>query len=448
MSDDSDVLNCDLLVLGAGMAGMTAAAYAAHHGLVVLVVEKAEDIGGSAIISGGAVWTALDYDTFRLMNPEGNEHQARVISDHYEELIGWIKEMGVRVDPVYNRVGGAWFDTRFNFIDIVNYFGLCKAYVANAGGNIVVKSTPASLIVEDGRVVGAHILTETDERVEVRARATLLATGGFQNSNELRRKYISERAADFLVRSNPDSDGCGLRLGLEAGAALSPKMSSWYGHTLPWPLNREITERDYIPLAQFGLSPRSVLLDRQGRRLLDESRAYYYNAQMVADQPDARALLVFDEQSRSEDADQANIGFDRPQVARQIGAHVAEANSWEEVGRMAAGWGYANVAKTIEDYNRRIADEDPNLDPPRFRHRRPLMKPPFFAIEVQPAITFTHGGLGIDEKARVLDDAGKPIPGLFAAGADAGGTYHRSYAGGLSMAGIFGIECAKELLAG
>ena len=87
-----EVLNCDLLVLGGGMAGMTAAAYAAHHGLNVLVVEKAADIGGSAIISGGAVWTALDYETFREMNPDGNDYQAtHVIVYAGDEPIGTLR---------------------------------------------------------------------------------------------------------------------------------------------------------------------------------------------------------------------------------------------------------------------------------------------------------------------------------------------------------------------
>jgi predicted oxidoreductase len=87
------------------------------------------------------------------------------------------------------------------------------------------------------------------------------------------------------------------------------------------------------------------------------------------------------------------------------------------------------------------------MEPPRTANRRPLTAPPFHAIEVQPAITFTHGGLRIDAQARVLDAAGRPIAGLLAAGADAGGTYHRAYAGGLAMASAFGLEAARTALA-
>jgi succinate dehydrogenase/fumarate reductase flavoprotein subunit len=64
---------------------------------------------------------------------------------------------------------------------------------------------------------------------------------------------------------------------------------------------------------------------------------------------------------------------------------------------------------------------------------------------VRPAITFTQGGLRIDTSARVLDESGKPIDGLFAAGADAGGMYNGGYAGGLSMSAVLGLRAAEAI---
>ena len=68
--------------------------------------------------------------------------------------------------------------------------------------------------------------------------------------------------------------------------------------------------------------------------------------------------------------------------------------------------------------------------------------PPYYIIEVIPAITFTFSGLRIDPQARVLDEAGEVIPGLLAAGADAGGVFNRAYAGGLACALVFGLQAA------
>lgn len=67
-------------------------------------------------------------------------------------------------------------------------------------------------------------------------------------------------------------------------------------------------------------------------------------------------------------------------------------------------------------------------------------------MEIQPAITFTHGGLRTDADSRVLDANGEPIAGLLAAGADAGGTYHQAYAGGLAMAAVFGMIASETAL--
>jgi succinate dehydrogenase/fumarate reductase flavoprotein subunit len=77
----------------------------------------------------------------------------------------------------------------------------------------------------------------------------------------------------------------------------------------------------------------------------------------------------------------------------------------------------------------------------------PLAEPPFYVVELIPAITFTFGGLLIDPQARVLGEDGDPIPGLLAAGGDAGGLYHRAYAGGLAPALVFGLRASDTALA-
>jgi predicted oxidoreductase len=87
---------------------------------------------------------------------------------------------------------------------------------------------------------------------------------------------------------------------------------------------------------------------------------------------------------------------------------------------------------------------DRELDAPRARYRLPLRKPPFFAIALVPAITFTFGGLRIDERCRVMDGHDCAIRGLFAAGADAGGAYVETYGGGLGMALALGYVSGEE----
>lgn len=84
--------------------------------------------------------------------------------------------------------------------------------------------------------------------------------------------------------------------------------------------------------------------------------------------------------------------------------------------------------------------------PGRSLDRLPLDEPPYYVIETVPAITFPFYGIRIDAKARVLDEAGTPIPGLLAAGSDTGGLYVRSYAGGIANALVFGLTAARTAM--
>jgi succinate dehydrogenase/fumarate reductase flavoprotein subunit len=280
--------------------------------------------------------------------------------------------------------------------------------------------------------------------VEVRATWTLLATGGFQGDPELRRQYIGPGAENILLRANPHSTGDGLRLGLEVGAALSTHMDGYYGHTIATPRNRPFSEKDYLPLSQFFLATHSVVLDQDGRRLLDESRGYYEISQAVCRSSSGKALVLFDETVRQEDI--AFTTTDRPAAAGAVGAHVAVGDSWTQVARQVEPWGYRDVETAMSSFNAAVVREEDGLDPPRRKFRRPLTVPPFFAIESEPAITFTHGGLRIDADAHVLSESGAAVPGLLAAGADAGGTYHVGYGGGLAMACVFGLKAADVAL--
>jgi succinate dehydrogenase/fumarate reductase flavoprotein subunit len=439
----------DLLVIGGGMAGMSAAGYAARRGATVMVVEKGPDIGGSAVLSGGGLWAPSSVDGFCEVNPEGDPALIRVIVDGYGEVVEWVRSLGVTISDPVRMDGVQGYPCVGSMFDVLGYVQRCRAAVLDAGGWVLTGATVVSLQVEDGTVRGATVRDRDGEAV-VRAPWTLLASGGFQNDADLRRRFIGEQAAAMLVRSNPNSAGDGLRLALSAGGTVSSSMDGWYGHTVPYPLPKGLHPPDYLSMAQFFLSPRSVLLDAEGCRFVDESAGYYLNAQAVSKLPTGRALMVADEQVRYEDATGQGIGtehIDRPEEARKAGAHVVRAGSLEEIARAAAEWGYRGVETAVRAFNERVERDDHPLLPPRRIYRRPLTQPPWFAIEVQPAITFTFGGIRIDEHARVLDERGQPVPGLLAAGADAGGMYRSRYGGGLAMGCAFALQGVRVMLA-
>jgi succinate dehydrogenase/fumarate reductase flavoprotein subunit len=139
---------------------------------------------------------------------------------------------------------------------------------------------------------------------------------------------------------------------------------------------------------------------------------------------------------------------DRFELCRRRGGRYAVAESLEDLDYLPLEWGYPGglIRSEIEHFNDAAAS-GAALTPARRFDPAPLDKPPYYVVEAAPAITFTFGGVLIDEHARALDAGGNAIPGLLAAGADAGGLYHQAYAGGLAAACVFGLLSAETVLA-
>jgi succinate dehydrogenase/fumarate reductase flavoprotein subunit len=439
-----DTLNVDFLVFGGGMAGMTAAAKVASEGRTVLVVEKAPEIGGSTVLSGGKLWTAKSMELFEQETPGGNPALRQVVFDMFDEAVAWLRSTGITVaDVSYHLHYGKGYD-----FDVVGYIDHCRRVVEHAGGMIIRGASADRLIVEDGGVEGA-IVVDRDGETIVHAPWTLLATGGFSGNPQLLECFVHRRAVGALARSNPNSTGDGMRLGVAAGAALSPFMKGFYGHVIQSPVNKW-GPREFRAYTQGG-SIKGVMINRHGVRFCDESLGDHQNAQRILEQPDARAAILFDEAVRREEARTILAGTDTPidkvSIAMNEGARVAVGDSWEAVLKIMEGWGFAREPglETILAYNATAANQR-QPQPGRVRELRAYDTAPFYAIEGQAGVTATHGGLRVDDQARVLNAAGKPVPGLLAAGADAGNIYGEGYAGGLAAGATFALLAARQVI--
>jgi hypothetical protein len=284
--------------------------------------------------------------------------------------------------------------------------------------------------------------------VQVRARHTLLATGGFQACPELRARLVHPQARDMLLRSNPHSAGDGLRLAQAVGAAMSPAGNpGFYGHLLCEPATLDHPSK-FSLLTQYH-SEVSVLLNRAGQRFCDESLGDHLNAQETLCQQDARALLVWDQHIEETHVMRPFVEgippVDKFALAHAQGARAAICASLEDVGRQVGAWGFDGdaVQLTLTRFNDDVRQAPERLQPPRTTALVPLLRPPYRVMVTQPAITFTHAGLAVNPRAQVLDGAAQPIPGLLAAGADVGEVFRRGYAGGLALALTFGLRAAR-----
>ena len=440
---ESESLGCDLLVLGAGMAGLSAAGFAAERGARVIVIEKAKSIGGSALLSGGVLWTATSPGRMQLYGG-GRPGLGDGVLRNYTTGLEWLRRRGIAISPGLSVLHGRGYQ-----IDILDHLRGCGHLVEQHGGHVVLETQTSNLLTDAaGAVIGARTV-HADGTIDIHARATLLATGGYQNSAELRARYIHANARDkLLLRSNPHSSGDALRLASAVGAEVRGSNPGFYGHLVSESPAWGQPHLNTL-LSQYH-SDHALLLNEAGLRFCDESLGDHTNTNQVVTQTNARAICFWDSVVHQANATTAIVkgteAVDKMQIALQHGGNGCVAQTLGEIGSFATRQGFdgARLSRSIDDYNQRSRNGWETLQPPRAENCAALDKPPFYALVVRPAITHTHGGLSVDAAAHVLKTDGSAVPGLFAAGADAGDVYGIGYAGGLALALTYGIQAVRS----
>lgn len=424
-----DTLRCDLVVVGAGMAGMSAATYAAQKGMEVAVLEIAAEVGGSAALSNGYVWSVPDIDALLEEDPGADYARASALIEDLPSALQWLEDLGIDLGP---RKGPRLSRTRGlghgHQIDVHRYMARCEGVIEASNGFVMLGCRVSELALDRGRVVGLTATDASGWHARIDSDWVMLATGGFQANRALLREHMGDEDDRIVLRSNPCSAGGGLSLGVSAGAAVAGNMDAFYGHLVASPLT-EFRPAQYSDLSQFH-SDRGVLLSPSGARFTDERLGDHVNAQMVSRCSGGLAVLVGDDDLRQSVA--AEEGLEKVTHAASMGARVAVRSDLDDLGTELASWFSSSKSQFIASLN---------------QARSTIVHAPFWAVQVQPAITFTYGGLRTDVSSRVMREDGTTVPGLLAAGADAGGLYERGYAGGLSMALVSGLRGARLALA-
>jgi succinate dehydrogenase/fumarate reductase flavoprotein subunit len=444
MPEPEHLETVDVLVLGGGMAGLTAAARAAHDGATVLVVEVADVLGGSVRFAGYA-WTAPSREVIDEVVPEGDPELLHALVDRFADGVDWIRSLGVHVgeaQPILGFGSGHAFDTN-------QYVDTCRRRVLERG-EILTSTRTLSLRYDGARVTGARLELSDGSTREVRAAATVIATGGFQADPALRAAHVHPNAADIPLRSNAASRGDGLRLAKEVGAATGVDNAGFYGHLIPSGIPFA-DSGDFVGLSLY-YSEHALLFNLANERFVDESVGDHLTTMALLEQSEARGLLVADARVHRDWIVTPYVAGaesnDKFAAASRRGGRCGIAESLDELALLPAEWGYDGkaIAQAVADYNETVrAGHDPA--PGRRLDKLPLDEPPYYVIETIPAITFPFYGIRIDSSARVLDERGDPIPGLLAAGSDTGGLYVRAYAGGIASALVFGLAAAQTALA-
>jgi 3-oxo-5alpha-steroid 4-dehydrogenase len=299
---------------------------------------------------------------------------------------------------------------------------ILEAKARDLGVEVMVDARAVGLIEEAGRIVGAILRIDNQNRTVRASKGVILATGGFVMNEDMRRKYCPET---FKINSpiGDKDDGSGIMLGLGAGGEAI-HMEQFFT-TCPWTIPE--------PHAK------GVFVNMQGQRFINEDCYHGRVSRTMIDQPGDRVYLLLD-----------SAHFEQPPDFAQMTIAGTGAD-WAEVEReldMAEG----TLSATMAFYNAHAKEgRDPLFD-----KRAPILTPldqgPFIALELNFQTSyfsfFTLGGLRTSPEAEVLDRTGAPIPGLFAAGRCTSGlpAWGHGYSSGMSLADctFFGRQAGRK----
>jgi fumarate reductase flavoprotein subunit len=430
-----------VVIVGGGLAGLTAALRATELGAQATLLEKGDHPGGSFVYSSGYVWSYRDLPTFRREAPGGDATLQRLILERLGSNLNWLE--GTAGPPLARETGnpltfGARFDPEHTVSALV---GRIEA----SGGEILLGSAFETLLDgTTGRVTGVRTSSQQTHSAD----AVILASGGFAANPELVGRYIIGGPGSIRVRAHPRSTGDGFLAALAVGALESAGLDEFYGRNMPAPPADFPPER-FVEVSQL-YGRYAVAINARGERYADEGADWSETAltRATAHQPGLYTYYVLDA-AGLEGRVRERTAKEMVETARSTGGTVLEATSLGELADKLGERGVPRDAflRTLEEYNAAIATGE-EISPPRTGRARPLRVPPFVAVKVAPSITHTVGGLAVDAGCRVLRRTDeRPIPGLYAAGVEVGGVSVGGYTSGLASALVFGRTAAESAVA-
>ncbi|WP_436348060.1 FAD-dependent oxidoreductase [Natronorubrum sp. FCH18a] len=456
-----DSVSTNVAIVGAGMAGLVTAVQALRRGANVILLEKGHRAGGTMYLSGGALWTYETEEEAREVAPHGDEDLQRIVINSFENGLEWLEEdVGATLSTLEPDVPG-----KGKSFDPPEFTQFMVDRIEDLGGTIHLETSMKELLTANtGRVVGVAAMSPNGKQLRVKAESVVLATGGFQGNERLLEQHITTHTENLWLRANPWSTGDGLLAALDIGGKSTRGMSHFYGHNMAAPPADFDTSQLADATQYYG--PRGITLNTAGERFTDESESFLEEtlAQDTAKQADGRGYLVIDRDIYEMNWHNETVGemVDR---AGAFGGRTAECEDLNEIQTILDEWGVngRRAIKTLSRYNRCVQiGKTSNLAVPRADNRDPINSPPFYVVEVQPGITFTMGGLHVNERMEVLrrttssstisqnpiddrDQISWPIGGLYAAGVDIGNVNDRHYIGGLALALASGRIVGKNV---
>ncbi|HMH18939.1 MAG TPA: FAD-dependent tricarballylate dehydrogenase TcuA [Burkholderiales bacterium] len=475
----------DVIVVGGGNAALCAALSARESAQRVLVLERApeDEAGGNSRFTAGLlriVYNGADdlgqlidlsreeiertdfgtYTADQFLDDMARVTEYRCDPDLTEILVKksfptalWMRKKGVRFTAAWGRQAFK-IEGRFKFWGgltleaIGGGPGLVESLTQIAkksGIEIWYSARAVSLITDDAGVHGA-VVKRAGKTTEVKAKAVVLAAGGFQANPEWRTRYLGPLWELAKVRGTRFNTGDAIRMALDIGAA---PVGNWSGcHAVAWERNApEFGDLAVGDQFQKHSYPWGIYINAEGKRFVDEGadfRNYTYAkyGRVILQQPGQFAWQIFDAKVKGQLRDEYRIKQVTKVTANTLEELTAKLDDVNAAAALAEIRAYNAAVRTEVPFNPNIKDGrcTTGLAVNKSNWANTVDTPPFEAYAVTCGITFSFGGLRINTGAQVISTDGDAIPGLFAAGELVGGIFYFNYPGGsgLTNGSVFG----------
>ena len=423
----------DIVIIGSGAAGFTAAITAHELGAKVILLDKQPITGGNSMLAAGGMnaaetrfqkakgindsWELMFKDTMTGGKNLADPELVKILAKNSASSVDWLTGLGADVSDVgrlagasvaraHRPTGGAAVGAHIT--------GVLKKNAADRKIDVRVNSKVIKILEnKKGRVTGVMVQGKHRKTYTIEAKCVIDTAGGFSASPRKVALYKPEYAG-MTTSNQPGATGDGMDLGADAGGRLIDMEQVQIHPTVA------VGSRTLITEGVRGNG--AILVNHGGKRFVNELTTRDAASAAVLAQPGKTAFLVFDEGIRK--SLKQIEGYFHLELVKE-GATVAELASKIKVPADA-------LAATLEDYNKAYeAKSDAEFKRPDMP--RPVNTPKFYAIEVMPGIHYTMGGLKFTTQTQVVGKNGKPIPGLFAAGEVTGGVHGANRLGGNSI---------------
>lgn len=443
----------DVVIAGAGAAGLSAAIEAADSGARVVIFEKAPEIGGNTLISGG-FFAAVDplrqkrqnigdsvelfyQQTFRFGGGIADPTLVRHLVENATDALHWLESLGVRFEPeVIGLYGSHWQRVHVPVLPLgTGYIRALSAAALKRGVKIRTSANVTDVYFENGRAAGV-VVEDTGKREIIHASVVIIASGSFAGNNKLVAQH-APHLKGLTTNNIPTADGELMMAAHRHGVALRDMD---FVQCLPGcPPNKRFRVRFHNDVS------RHIYVDARARRFIREDAAREQIRDAVLALPERFGYLIVDNKG----FEAAGILTQKEVILAIEGGEAWKASSITALARKM-GLDPQTLEQTVADYNRAVrSGRDPLGKSPReLKHE--LRQPPFWACYAGMTVHYTEGGLVINDKAQCLDANARPIPGLFAAGAVTGGVHGRNRLGGngLADAVVFGRTAGRNAATG